>query len=386
LPLSIILSVFLVSQGVVQTMQSYILTQTLEGQKQILAVGPAASQIAIKQLGSNGGGFFNVNSSHPFENPTPFSNFLEVLGILLIPVAFTFFLGEFLNKRKEGWSIFFIMATLFVFGLAAALFFELKGSPMLQNLGVQAGINMEGKEVRFGIVPSVFWEVATTATSNGSVNAMHDSFLPMTSLVALFNMAIGEVIFGGVGVGLMGLMFHVVLALFIIGLMIGRTPELYGKKLGAHEMIMTVIAIVSPCVTLLILTAIALTTPAGLSGLNNSGPHGFSEIFYAYASGIGNNGSAFAGLNANTPFYNLTIALAILVGRFTTILPGLAIAGNLAQKKISPENRATLPTASLIFVLIVCATVLIVGALTYFPAFTVGPILEHLSLIAGKVF
>jgi potassium-transporting ATPase potassium-binding subunit len=386
LPLAIILSVFLVSQGVVQTMHPYVSIETVEGPKQTIAVGQTASQVAIKQLGTNGGGYFNVNSAHPFENPTPFSNFLELLGILFIPVAFAFFLGEFLNKRKEGWSIFFIMTTLFVLGLGIALFSELQDNPILKNLGIAQGINMEGKEVRFGVVPSVSWEVATTATANGSVNAMHDSLMPLTSLVALFNMAIGEVVFGGVGVGLMGLMFHVVLALFIIGLMIGRTPELYGKKLGAYEMIMTVIAIVSPCVTLLILTAIALATPVGLSGLNNSGPHGFSEIFYAYASGIGNNGSAFAGLNANTPFYNLTIALAILVGRFTTILPGLAIAGSLAQKKISPENRATLPTASLVFVLIVCATVLIVGALTYFPAFTIGPVLEHLSLMAGKVF
>ncbi|MBF0522051.1 MAG: potassium-transporting ATPase subunit KdpA [Candidatus Omnitrophica bacterium] len=386
LPLSIIFAVVLMSQGVVQTLHPYVNVQTLEGQKQVLAVGPAASQIAIKQLGSNGGGFFNVNSAHPFENPTPLTNFLELMAILLIPFAFPILLGELLNKRKEGWAVFTAMLILLVAGLSIALFFELKGSPILQSVGVHQGMNMEGKETRFGVVPSVYWEVATSATSNGSVNAMHDSLLPVTGLVALFNITIGEVIFGGVGVGLIGMMFYAVLALFIIGLMIGRTPELYGKKLGSSEMIMTVLAIVLPSVTLKILAACAISLPIGLTGLNNFGPHGFTEIFYAYASGVGNNGSAFAGLNANTPFYNLTISLAMLVGRFATIIPALVIAGSLAHKKISPQNRATLPTASLIFICILCATVIVIGALTFFPPFTIGPVLEHLQMMAGKVF
>ncbi|MBF0483172.1 MAG: potassium-transporting ATPase subunit KdpA [Candidatus Omnitrophica bacterium] len=386
LPLAIIFALFLVSQGVVQTFKPYVNVQTLEGQSQSIAVGPAAAQISIKQIGSNGGGFFNVNSAHPFENPTPLSNFLETMAILLIPFAFPIFLGEFLNKRKEGWAVFIAMLILFVAGLGLALSSEMRGNPILKNSGVHCGINMEGKEVRFGVIPSVYWEAATTATSNGSVNAMHDSFTPISGLVAMFNIAIGEVIFGGVGVGLIGMMFYAILALFIIGLMIGRTPELYNKKLGESEMSMTVIAIVLPCVTLLALTAIAVALPVGLAGLNNSGPHGFSEIFYAYASGVGNNGSAFAGLTANTPFYNLTLTLAMLIGRFATIVPALVIAGSLAQKKMSPENRATLPTASPVFVGILCATVIVIGALTFFPAVTIGPVLEHFQMTAGKLF
>ncbi|MBF0485578.1 MAG: potassium-transporting ATPase subunit KdpA [Candidatus Omnitrophica bacterium] len=386
LPLSVVFAVFLVSQGVVQTFKPYVSVQTLELQNQSIAVGPAASQIAVKQVGSNGGGFFNVNSSHPFENPTPLSNFFETMAILLIPFAFPIFLGEFLKKRKEGWAVFLAMLILFLVGLGAALFFESQGNPILKNSGIHNGLNMEGKEVRFGIVPSVYWEAATTVTSNGSVNAMHDSFSPIAGLVAMFNIAIGEVIFGGVGVGLIGMLFYAILALFIIGLMIGRTPELYGKKLGASEMVMTVVAIVFPCVTLLALTAVAVALPVGLAGLNNAGPHGFSEIFYAYASGIGNNGSAFAGLTTNTPFYNLTLVAAMLVGRFATIVPALVIAGSLAQKKISPENRATLPTASPVFVGILCVTVVVIGALTFFPAFTIGPVLEHFQMTAGKLF
>jgi len=386
LPLSLILAMLLVSQGVVQTFSHYAKAQTLEGTEQVIAVGPAASQVAIKELGSNGGGFFNANSSHPFENPTPVSNFLEMLAILLIPVALPFTFGRMVNNRRQGWAIFAAMMILFLIGLGGALWAEWTGNPLLTKSGVVGEINMEGKEVRFGIGPSVLWGQATTVTSNGSVNSMHDSTMPLTGLIYMFNMAIGEVIFGGVGVGLIGMLMYAILAIFLAGLMIGRTPEFLGKKLESREMIMAVIVVIAPAIASLIFASIAIAIPAGLSSLNNAGPHGLSEILYAFFSAAGNNGSAFAGLNANTVFYNLTTGFVMLVGRFATILPALAIAGSLALKKSVPPSSATFPTASPLFTVLLIGVVLIVGALTFLPALILGPFLEHLLILSGRTF
>ncbi len=386
LPLSIILTIVLASQGVVQTLRPYVKAQTLEGKSQTIAVGPAASQVAIKQLGSNGGGFFNVNSAHPFENPNWLTNFCELLAILLIPVALVFTFGSMIRNRKQGFALFYVMLILFLLGFGIALWAELSGNPMLGKIGVAGNANMQGKETRFGVVSSVLWGQSTTCTSNGSVNAMHDSKMPLTGLVYMFNMGIGEVIFGGVGVGLIGMLFYVILTMFIAGLMIGRTPEFLGKKLGPYEMIMAVIGVLLPPVALLIGSAIAIISPVARTSIANPSAHGLSEILYAYLSAAGNNGSAFAGLNANTVFYNLTLGLAMLVGRFATILPGLAIAGSLANKKTVPTSIATFPTTSILFVGMVVTVIIIVGALTYFPIFTLGPFLEHLQLFGGKLF
>jgi K+-transporting ATPase ATPase A chain len=384
LPLSVILSLALVSQGVVQTLGPYAKAHTLEGTEQVIALGPAASQVAIKQLGSNGGGFFNANSAHPFENPTGASNFLELLSILLIPAALPFTLGRMIDNRRQGRAIFAAMAVLFLIGLVLALAAEWQTNPLLAKIGVTA--NMEGKEVRFGIGPSVLWAQTTTATSNGAVNSMHDSLMPITGLVCMFNMAVGEVIFGGVGAGLIGILMYAVLTLFLAGLMIGRTPEFLGKKLESREMIMAVIVVVAPAVACLIFAGIAAVTPAGLKGLGNAGPHGLSEMLYAFFSAAGNNGSAFAGLNANTPFYNLTTSFCMIVGRFLTVLPALAIAGSLAGKKRIPVSSATFPTDGALFVGMLAAVVIIVGALTFFPALVLGPVLDHLLLGAGRTF
>lgn len=387
LPLSIIFTIIVASQGVVQTLRPYVkVLQTLEGKPQTIAVGPVASQIAIKELGSNGGGFFNVNSAHPFENPNWLTNFFELLAILLIPVALVFTFGSMIRNRRQGWALFYAMLILFLLGFGIALWAELSGNPMLGKLGVAGNVNMQGKETRFGVVSSVLWGQSTTCTSNGSVNAMHDSKMPLAGLVYMFNMGIGEVIFGGVGVGLIGMLFYVILTMFIAGLMIGRTPEFLGKKLGPYEMIMAVIGVLLPPVALLIGSAIAILSPAARASIANPSAHGLSEILYAYLSAAGNNGSAFAGLNANTVFYNLTLGLAMLVGRFATILPGLAIAGSLANKKTVPTSIATFPTTSILFVGMVVTVVIIVGALTYFPVFTLGPFLEHLLLFGGKLF
>jgi K+-transporting ATPase ATPase A chain len=386
LPLSIIFTIILASQGVVQTLRPYVEAQTLEGKQQTIAVGPVASQIAIKQLGSNGGGFFNVNSTHPFENPNWLTNFLELLAILLIPVALVFTFGSMIRNRRQGWALFYVMLILFLLGLGVALRAELSGNPILGKLGISGSLNMQGKETRFGVVSSVLWGQSTTCTSNGSVNAMHDSKMPLTGLVYMFNMGIGEVIFGGVGVGLMGMLFYVILTMFIAGLMIGRTPEFLGKKLGPYEMIMAVIGVLLPPVVLLIGSAIGVLIPAARASIANPSAHGLSEILYAYLSAAGNNGSAFAGLNANTVFYNLSLGLTMLTGRFATILPGLAIASSLANKKIVPKSIATFPTTSILFVGMVVAVVIIVGALTYFPVFALGPFLEHLLLFGGKLF
>ena len=386
LPLSILLAFTFISEGMIQNLKPYLSFQTLEGRNNTLPFGPVASQIAIKFLGTNGGGFFNVNSAHPFENPTPFTSFLQILAMLLIPAALPFAFGALINKRKQGWAIFVSMLILFLAGLTISVYSEMKGNPLLAQLGIINGINMEGKEVRFGIIPSVLFAQTTTSTSCGGVNSMHDSFLPLTGLVLLFNMAIGEVIFGGVGVGLTGLLINAVLTMFIVGLMIGRSPEFLGKKLEPFEMLMSAICILSTPIFVLIFSGIAISCTLGLSSLNNLGPHGLSEILYAFTSPSGNNGSAFAGINANTLFYNLITAAAMLIGRLTTIIPALAISGSLAEKKIIPQSSATFSTDVPLFVWLLVAVVILVGGLTYFPVLALGPILEHLLMNLGTIF
>jgi potassium-transporting ATPase potassium-binding subunit len=384
LPLALVLSVILVSQGVVQTLRAPIPVETIEGDTQTLPVGPVASQEAIKELGTNGGGYYNANSAHPFENPTGLSNLLENFALLLIPTALVFSFGIMVGNRRQGRALLAAMLLLFALGLGVSLWAELSGSPLLAEAGVSAGANLEGKEVRFGIPASALFAESTTATSTGAVNSSHDSDLPLTGLVQLFNIGIGEVIFGGVGVGLIGMLFYVVLAMFVAGLMIGRTPEFLGKKLGASEMIMAVVGVLLPSLVLLTGSAIALVVPAGLAGLGNPSAHGLSEILYAYTSAAGNNGSAMAGLSVNSPFYNLTLGLVMLIGRFATLLPGLAIGAAVARKKTVPSSIATFPTTGPLFVVVLVGVILLVGALTYFPAFALGPILEHLILGAGR--
>jgi K+-transporting ATPase ATPase A chain len=383
LPLSVVLAVVLMSQGVVETLRPHATVETLEGVRQTIPVGPVASQEAIKELGTNGGGFFSANSAHPLENPNGLTGLLENVAMLLIPVALVFTFGRMIKNRKQGRALFAAMVVLFALGLAVALWAELSGNPLLAKAGVAGGANLEGKEMRFGLAPSVLFGQSTTSTSTGAVNFMHDSAMPLTGLVYLFNMGIGEVIFGGVGVGLVGMLFYVVLAMFVAGLMIGRTPEFLGKKLGPYEMIMAVVGVLLSPVILLGFLALALVVPSGLAGLTNPSAHGLSQVLYAYTSAVGNNGSAFAGLSANTPFYNLTLGLAMLVGRFATLLPGLAIGASVARKKTAPVGVATFPTTGLLFVVVLVGVILLVGALTYFPAFSLGPILEHLRLVGG---
>ncbi len=378
LPLSLVLALLLVSQGVVQTLSPYPEAVTLEGKRQVIAVGPVASQVAIKLLGTNGGGFFNANSAHPLENPTPLSNFLEMLAILLIPAAAPFAFGRLVGDRKQGWALFAAMAVLFAVGLGLALWSELQAPKLLSSLGISGG-NLEGKEVRFGVVPSVLFGQITTAVACGAVNSAHESFLPLTYLVFIFNMAIGEPIFGGVGAGIVTMVFYALLTMFLAGLMIGRTPEYLGKKLEPYEMVMTVIGVVVPALTLLLLAVLAVQTEAGRAGIA-SGAHGLSQVFYAFASTTGNNGSAMGALKSDLPFYTLTTALAMLVGRFATILPAIAIGAALARKRAVAASVTTFPTASVLFVGLLVAVVLIVGALTFFPAFVLGPVLEHLTL------
>lgn len=381
LPLCIALALVLVSQGVVQNFNDYTQVTTLAGESQLLPQGPAASQIAIKQLGTNGGGFFNVNSAHPYENPTPLSNFLEMLSILLIPAALTYTYGVMVGDKRQGWVIFAAMLILLVAGLAAMLASEYSSNSVLNIAAV-----MEGKETRFGIANSILWGSVTTAASNGSVNAMHSSFTPLAGGIALLNIMLGEVIFGGVGAGLYGMLIFVILTVFIAGLMVGRTPEYLGKKIDSWEIKMAILAVLLPSACILLFSALASVTEAGLSSRTNAGPHGLSEMLYAFASGAGNNGSAFAGLNANTPFYNTLIGLAMWIGRFGVILPALAIAGSMAAKKVSPPSAGTFPTDGPLFVGLLIAVILIVGALTFFPALSLGPIVEHLLMHAGQAF
>ena len=380
LPLAILFSIVLVGQGVVQNFKVYETIQTLQGAPQAIPMGPAASQIAIKQIGTNGGGFFNANSAHPFENPTAFSNFLEMLFILLIPAALTYTYGKMVGSTLHGWTIFSVMMILLVAGLSISLYAEYSANPIFGNLPL-----MEGKETRFGIANSVMWSTFTSAASNGSVNAMLDSLSPLAGMVAMINLMLGEIIFGGVGAGMYGMVIFIILTVFIAGLMVGRTPEYLGKKIEAFEVQMAIIAILAPSFVILLFTAMASVTNAGLSGLNNSGAHGFSEILYAYSSAAGNNGSAFAGLNANTPFYNITLGIGMLIGRFGVILPVLAIAGNMAKKKITPPSAGTFRTDNWLFIGLLIAVILIVGGLTFFPALSLGPIIEHLMMINLKI-
>ncbi|HTP57903.1 MAG TPA: potassium-transporting ATPase subunit KdpA [Spirochaetia bacterium] len=381
IPLAIILAVLLMSQGVVQSLSGYVHATSLEGKEQIIPLGPAASQIAIKQLGSNGGGFFNVNSAHPFENPTPFSNILELLAILLVPAAIPFMFGRMVKDRSQGRSIFAAKTALFAIGLIVILFAEYGFNGMTGGHG-----SMEGKEVRFGISASALWAEATTVVSNGSVNSMHDSFSPLGGMIPMLNLMVGEVIFGGVGAGMYGMLVFLFITVFIAGLMVGRTPEYLGKKIETREIQYSVLAAVGQTVTVLFLAAAAAVTKVGLSSLNNAGPHGLSEILYAYASGVGNNGSAFAGLNANTVFYNVTIGFAMLVGRFIVIWPVLAIAGSLGAKVPIPASVGTFATNNTTFVVLLVLTIVILAGLNFFPALTLGPIVEHFLALKGMVF
>lgn len=387
LPVCIPMALVLVSQGLLQNFSPYVELTTLEGAKQTLSMGPTASQIAIKQLGTNGGGFFNVNSSHPFENATPLSNFVEMVAILAIPAAQTYTYGRMTRSQKQGWALFATMAVLFLVGVSVAYYYESAGNPAVQNLAVdQTAGNMEGKEVRYGIANSVLWATATTAASNGSVNSMHDSYTPLGGLVPLANIQLGEVIFGGVGAGLYGMLVFVLLAVFIAGLIVGRTPEYLGKKIEAREIKLAMLYVLIFPLLILGFSAWSAVVPYGLSSLNNAGPHGLSEILYAYSSAAGNNGSAFAGLNANTPWYNVTQGLAMLAGRFLMIVPVLAIAGSMVGKKVVPPGPGTFPTDGVLFLVLLSGVVFIVGALTFFPALALGPIVEHFLAQAGRVF
>jgi len=420
LPLSLVLAVVLVSQGVVQTFNPYKTVNLLQSHsydepvneasrepvpdgkgepktrkvtvtEQTLALGPAASQVAIKQLGTNGGGFFNVNSAHPFENPTPLSNFIELLAILLIPAALCHTFGTMVRDTRQGWAVLAAMTILFIAMLALCVAMEQGGNPLLATLGVdqrasalQSGGNMEGKEVRFGIVNSALWAVATTAASNGSVNSMHDSFTPIGGLVPMWLIQLGEVVYGGVGSGLYGLLVFAIIAVFVAGLMVGRTPEYLGKKIEAYEMKMASLVILIPSAVVLVGTAVAVVASAGKASIFNPGAHGFSEVLYAFSSAGNNNGSAFAGLGANSPFYNVALGVAMLIARYWLAIPTLAIAGSLARKKVVPPGAGTLPTHTPIFVILLTGVVVIVGALTFLPALALGPIVEHLMMLSNS--
>jgi K+-transporting ATPase ATPase A chain len=381
LPLSIIFAVFLVGQGVIQNFDTYQTAHTLQGAQQVIPMGPVASQEAIKQLGTNGGGFFNANAAHPFENPTPLSNLLEMLAILLIPAGLTFTYGKMVGSKRQGWTIFIVMMILLLGGLAISLYGEYSANPILGHSAL-----MEGKETRFGITNSVLWSTSTSAASNGSVNAMHDSLSPLAGMVAMINIMLGEIIFGGVGAGIYGMVVFIILTVFIAGLMVGRSPEYLGKKVEAFEVTMAIIANLATSFVILLFTAWAAVSMLGLSSLNNAGPHGFSEILYAFSSAAGNNGSAFAGLNANTVFYNLLLGIGMLIGRFGVIIPILAIAGNMAKKKITPVSTGTFQTDNWLFVSLLIGVIIIVGGLTYFPALSLGPIVEHLLMNNGITF
>jgi K+-transporting ATPase ATPase A chain len=387
LPLSVLVALVLVAGGVIQNLSPYVDVTTLEGGKQTLAMGPAASQIAIKQLGTNGGGFFNVNSAHPFENSTPLINFVECLSILAISAGLTYTYGKMARDTRQGWVLFGAMALLFAVGIVTAYWAESQPNAALAPLAVdQSAGNMEGKETRFGVAASALWAVATTDASNGSVNSMHDSYTALGGLVPLFNIQLGEVIFGGVGAGLYGMLVFVVLAVFIAGLMVGRTPEYLGKKVEAREMKLVMLYILIFPAIILGLSAWSSVASYGVSSLNNAGPHGLSEILYAYSSAGGNNGSAFAGLNANTPWWDTTMGLAMLMGRFLMIVPALAIAGSMVGKKVVPPGLGTFPTNGSLFAFLLVGVVVIVGALTFFPALALGPVVEHFLANAGKLY
>src|SRR5271169_5886377 len=393
LPLSIVVGLFFVWQGVPQTLGAYVDATTLEGAKQVIAQGPVASQEVIKMLGTNGGGFFNANSSHPFENPNAITNFVQLVLIFSIGAGLTNVFGRMVGDQRQGWAIFAVMGVLFLAGVVIAYWAEAPGNPAFAALQVdqapsalQAGGNMEGKEVRFGIANSALFTTVTTDASCGAVNTMHDSLMPLGGMVPLFNIMLGEIIFGGVGSGLYGMLLFAIIAVFVAGLMVGRTPEYLGKKLESKEVKMAMLAILILPLSMLGFTALAVVLPAGLAGPENSGPHGFTEILYAFVSATGNNGSAFAGITANTMFYNSTLGLAMFIGRFLMIVPMLAIAGSLAAKKIVPPSAGTFPTDSGLFVGLLIGVILIVGGLIYFPALALGPLVEHLSMHAGTLY
>jgi potassium-transporting ATPase potassium-binding subunit len=385
LPISIVVSLFFVWQGMPQNLGAYTEATTLEGAKQVIAQGPVASQEVIKMMGTNGGGFFNANSAHPFENPNALTNLVQMVLIFSLGAALTNVFGRMVGDERQGWAVFGIMGILFLAGVVTAYWAEAAGNPAFTQLGL-AGGNMEGKEVRFGIANSTLFTTVTTDASCGAVNTMHDSLTPIGGLVPMFNIQLGEIIFGGVGSGLYGMLLFAIISVFVAGLMVGRTPEYLGKKIEAKEVKMAMLAVLILPLSILGFTAIATVTDAGLAGPANQGPHGFSEILYAYTSGTGNNGSAFAGISANTLFYNSTIGLAMFIGRFLMIVPMVAIAGSLAAKKIVPASAGTFPTHGGVFVGLVVGVILIVGGLTYFPALALGPLVEHLSMNAGTLF
>jgi len=398
LPLSLIFALFLTSQGVIQNLKPYTAVITVEGKTQTIAQGPVASQEAIKMLGTNGGGFFNANSAHPFENPSPLTNFFQMISIFLIPAGFTYVFGRMVKDQRQGWALFAAMSVLFLVGAFVVYHFEQTGNPILTRLGLDnTGGNMEGKEVRFGIAATALFATVTTDASCGAVIGMHDSFTPMGGLVPLFNLHLGEVIFGGVGAGLYGMLMFAILAVFIAGLMVGRTPEYLGKKIEGKEVKMAMLALIATSFVILLFSAASSVIDftkggywngagAAIANLNNGGPHGFSEILYAFSSAAANNGSAFAGITTNTPWYNLTMGIAMLVGRFLMIIPLLAAAGSLAAKKQIPVTSGTLPTHGTLFVGLLVGTIIIVGALTFFPALSLSPIVEHFLMQQGRVF
>jgi potassium-transporting ATPase potassium-binding subunit len=387
LPICIPVTLLLVSQGVIQNFSSYAEVTTLEGVKQTIALGPVASQELIKELGTNGGGFFNANSAHPFESPNPLTNFIEMVLIFTIPGALTYTFGRMARDQKQGWAIFAAMAVLFFIGVTTAYRFEAAGNPVMQGMAVNQGLgNMEGKEVRFGVANSALFATVTTDASCGAVNSMHDSFTSIGGMVPLVNIQLGEVVFGGVGAGLYGMLVFVLVSVFIAGLMVGRTPEYLGKKIEAREVKLAMLYVLIFPLIILYFSGWSIVAPYGVSSLNNAGPHGLSEVLYAYTSGAGNNGSAFAGLNANTLWWNVSLALTMLMGRFLMIVPALAIAGSLVGKKAVPESLGTFPTNGTLFVVLIVGVILIVGALTFFPALALGPIVEHFLAQAGKVY
>ena len=384
-PICIAYALFLVWQGMSQTLGAYVDATTLEGAKQTIAVGPVASQVAIKMLGTNGGGFFNANAAHPFENPTALSNFVQMLSIFLLGAALTNVFGRMVGNQRQGWAILAVMGILFVAGVAFCYWAEANGTATLNALGISGG-NMEGKEVRFGIVASALFAVITTAASCGAVNAMHDSFTALGGMIPLINMQLGEIVIGGVGAGLYGMLLFVIVTIFIAGLMVGRTPEYVGKKIEAKEVKMAMLAILAMPLMMLGWTAVAAVNPQALPQLGNSGPHGFSEMLYLYVSSTANNGSAFGGITANTMFFNITGAVAMFVGRFFMIIPAMAIAGSLVEKKIIAPSAGTFPTTGGLFVGLTVGVILVVGGLTFFPVLALGPIVEHLAMLAGTVF
>jgi K+-transporting ATPase ATPase A chain len=385
LPICVPYALFLIWQGMPQTLGPYVDATTLEGAKQTIAVGPVASQVAIKMLGTNGGGFFNANAAHPFENPTALSNFAQILSIFVIGAAMTNVFGRMIGDQRQGWAILGAMGVLFAAGVITAYAAEAHGNDALNALGLTGG-NMEGKEVRFGIVGSALFAVITTAASCGAINAMHDSFTAIGGMVPLINMQLGEIIVGGVGAGMYGMLLFVIIAIFVAGLMVGRTPEYVGKKIEAKEVKMAMLAILVLPLMYLGWTAVAMLVPSAVASMNNPGPHGFTEVLYAYVSQDANNGSAFAGLNANTLFYNLTGAVAMFVGRFWMIIPTMAIAGSLVVKKTVPASAGTFPTTGGLFVGLLVGVIVIIGGLTFFPALALGPIVEQLAINAGTLF